>query len=108
MNQEAYDELPADLQAIIANAAEAVSVETLAQFDYFNALAFKNLTDEGVIFSQFPDDVTQALRVASAEVMKETGAANPAFAEVEASYNAFLADARKYASAMKAPSFLQR
>ncbi|MFT5894980.1 MAG: TRAP-type mannitol/chloroaromatic compound transport system substrate-binding protein [bacterium] len=108
VNQEAYDELPADLQAIIANAAEATSVETLAQFDYFNTLAFKKLTAEGVIFGQFPDDVTEALREASAEVMKETAAANPAFAEVEASYNAFLADARIYANAMKAPSFLQR
>lgn len=108
VNQDAYDELPADLQAIIANAAEATSVETLAQFDYYNTLAFKKLTEEGVIFGQFPDDVVDALRIATAQVMEETAKDNPAFAEVESSYNAYLADARIYAGAMKAPSLLQR
>lgn len=108
VNKEAYDGLPSDLQAVIANAAEATSVETLAQFDYFNALAFKALKDSGVIFGQFPDDVTEALRKTSAEVMAENAAANPAFAEVQASYNQFLALASEYAAAMKAPSFQQR
>ena len=32
-----------NLQAIIANAAEAASVETTAQFDYYNAVAMKKL-----------------------------------------------------------------
>lgn len=108
VNKEAFDGLPADLQAVIANAAEATSVETLAQFDYFNALAFKTLKDSGVIFGQFPDDVTEALRKASAEVMTENAAANPAFAEVQSSYNEFLSLASEYALAMKAPSFQQR
>lgn len=108
VNKEAYDGLPADLQAVIANAAEATSVETLAQFDYFNAVAFKQLKDEGVIFGEFPKDVIEALRNASAEVMTETAAANPRFAEVETSYNAFLELAREYAIAVKAPSFQQR
>lgn len=108
VNKEAYDGLPADLQAVIANAAEATSVETLAQFDYFNAVAFKQLKDDGVIFGEFPKDVIEALRTASAEVMAETAAANPRFAEVETSYNAFLKLAREYANAVKAPSFQQR
>ncbi|MEP3278869.1 MAG: TRAP transporter substrate-binding protein DctP [Stappiaceae bacterium] len=108
VNQEAYDSLPADLQAVIANAAEATSVEILAQFDYFNAVAFKKLKESGVVFGEFPKDVVDALREASAEVMVETGAANPAFVEVEESYNAFLALARDYAGAVKAPSFMQR
>lgn len=108
VNKDAYDGLPADLQAVIANAAEATSVEILAQFDYFNAVAFKQLKDKGVIFGKFPKDVVEALRKATGEVMAENAAANPDFAEVQASYNAFLALATDYAAAVKAPSFLQR
>lgn len=108
VNKDAYDSLPADLQAVIANAAEATSVEILSQFDYFNALAFQQLKEKGVIFGQFPDDVVAALRAASAEVMAENAAANPDFAKVQESYNAFLALATDYANAVKAPSFTQR
>lgn len=108
VNKDAYDSLPADLRAVIANAAEATSVETLSQFDYFNALAFQQLKEKGVIFGLFPDDVVAALRGASAEVMAENAAGNPDFAKVQESYNAFLVLATDYANAVKAPSFSQR
>ena len=108
VNKDAYDGLPSDLQAVIANAAEATSVEILAQFDYFNALAFKQMKDAGVIFGEFPKDVIEALRKASGEVMAENAAANPDFAEVQTSYNAFLELATDYATAVKSPSFRQR
>ncbi len=108
VNKDAYESLPADLQAIISAAAEATSSETVAQFDYFNALAFKQLKEKGVIFGTFPEDVTDALRVASAEVMAENAEANPDFARVQESYNATLVNAVSYGAAMKAPSLNQR
>ena len=108
VNKQAYDGLPKDLQAIIANAAEATSVETLAQFDYFNALAFKQLKGKGVIFGRFPDDVNAALKKAAAEVMQEEAAASADFARVMESYNASLANAVEYGDAMKKPMFAQR
>lgn len=108
VNKDAYNELSADLQAIIGYAAEATSAETLAQFDYFNAVAYASLKEDGVKFGPFPDDVIAALRTASEEVMQEQASANPQFAKVMESYNETLARARDYAAAMKAPSMTMR
>ena len=70
-NNEAFDELPADLQAICKNAADAAALESHAQFDYFNARAMTALKAEGVEFRAFPDDVVAAMRGAWAEVQDE-------------------------------------
>lgn len=108
VNQDAYDELPKDLQAIVANAAEATSVETLAQFDYFNTQAMTQLKDEGVEFREFPEDVVTALREATTVVMDDLAADSEDFNEVMQSYNAFLAPARDYANLMQGAMYRQR
>ncbi len=108
VNQDAYDELPADLQAIIKYAAEATSAATLAQFEYFNARAFAQLKEAGVEFRNFPDDVVAALREASVAVLDEQAEANPDFARTRESYDAYLALARDYAATVNAPSLMQR
>ncbi|POF29056.1 TRAP transporter substrate-binding protein [Roseibium marinum] len=108
VNKEAYDSLAPHLQAIIANAAEAASVETTAQFDYYNAVAMRKLKSEGITFTAFPQDVTAALKTAVAEVMAENAASNPSFAEVQKSYDAFLDLSRDYAVLMKAATYTQR
>ena len=108
VNKAAFDELPAHLQAIIQYAAEAASVETTAQFDYYNAVALKKLKEDGVTFTAFPEDVNAALKAAVSEVMAENAEANPTFAEVQESYNAFLELAKDYAVLMKAATFTQR
>ncbi len=108
VNQDAWDSLPPHLQAIISAAAEAAESASLAQFDYFNATAMRQLKEGGVTFAQFPDDVIAALKTASAEVMAENSAANPDFAKVEESYNAFLDLSKDYATAVKGPTFTQR
>jgi TRAP-type mannitol/chloroaromatic compound transport system substrate-binding protein len=108
VNKSAFEKLPPTLQAVIENAALATSVETLSQFEYFNALAMRQLSDQGVRFANFPADVTAALRKASAEVMAEQAAANPDFAKVMESYDGFLDLARDYALLVTAPTYLQR
>ena len=108
VNQAAYDGLPDDLKAVIANAAEAAAHETLSQFQYFNALAFGQLKEAGVRFLNFPPEVVAALRKASAEVMEEQAAANPAFAKVRESYDKALVMAREYAAVIDAPSLMER
>lgn len=108
VNQDAWGELPDDLKAVVANAADAALAENMAEFDFFNAQAFEQLGEAGVIFDTLPEDVTAALRAATAEVMAEQAAANPQFAEVMESYNATLARARAYGRAMKAPSMMMR
>ena len=108
VNQDAWDELPADLQGIIQAAALADASETTAQFEYFNAVAMQQLRDEGVEFRTFSDEILAALREASAEVMEEQAAANPDFARVWESHEAFLTVARTYSGAVNGPSLMQR
>ena len=108
VNADAWAELPAHLQAIIKNAAEAAEAESLAQFDYFNTQAFIQLQEQGVEFRAFPDDVVAALKTAAAEVLAENAAANPDFARVKESYDATLDRSRPYGLAVKAPVFSQR
>lgn len=108
VNQDAFNELPADLQAIVANAAEATSVETLAQFDYFNTQALGQLRTEGVEFLEFPEDVILALREASADVMIKLAEENEGFKTVMESYLAFLNPAVEYANLMQGAMYRQR
>ncbi|TYB82167.1 TRAP transporter substrate-binding protein [Maritimibacter fusiformis] len=108
VNKDAWDTLPAHLQAVIENAADAAAAESLAQFDYFNTVAMQQLMEQGVEFRAFPDDVVAALKTASAEVLDENAAANADFAAVKESYDAYLALARDYAMAVKVPTFTQR
>ncbi|PRY25127.1 TRAP-type mannitol/chloroaromatic compound transport system substrate-binding protein [Aliiruegeria haliotis] len=108
VNKDAWESLSPDLQAIIRNAAEAAESETIAQFEYFNAQAFKALQDSGVMFKTFPEEVLAALKTAVVEVLDEQAAANPDFARCLESYNAYLSVARPYSAAFSAPSMLQR
>jgi TRAP-type mannitol/chloroaromatic compound transport system substrate-binding protein len=108
VNKDAYDELPGDLQAIIANAAAATSVETLSQFNYFDAVSFQKLKDDGVVFGEFPEDVVEALKAATGEVMDENAADNPDFAKIRESYDAYLDLAKVYSSAYIGSTLRQR
>lgn len=108
VNKDAWDSLSPDLQAIIRNAAEAAEAETIAQFEYFNAQAFKALADSGVEFKTFSDEILAALKGAVDEVLTEQADANPDFAKCLESYNAYLEVARPYGAAFSAPSMLQR
>ncbi len=108
VNREAWDSLSADLQAVLRNAAEAAVTESVSQFTYFNAQAFRALQEDGVEFRSLPDEVLEALRPAVAEVLAEQATANPQFAQVMESYMAYLALARPFAQAFSAPSLAQR
>ncbi|MBK0327788.1 TRAP transporter substrate-binding protein [Rhodobacteraceae bacterium F11138] len=107
-NKDAWDELPADLQAICENASYAAALENHAQFDFFNAQAMASLREDGVDFRQFPDEVTVAAREAWGEVQDELTAENADVARVRESYDAYLANAREYAAAMALPMLAGR
>lgn len=108
VNRDAYDGLPEDLRAIIRYAAAAAHSENLAEFEFLNTQAFAQLKADGVRFLPLPADVLAALKDATAEVLDEQAEANPDFARVRESYDAFLAKAQDYGGAMTAPSMMQR
>jgi len=108
VNKDAFAELPKDLQVIVEEAARATSVETLAQFDYFNMQAFVKLQEKGVTFKEFPEDVVTALKGATVEVMADLAKDNAEFAKVQQSYDSFLATASQYANLFQGAVYRQR
>lgn len=108
VNKDAWESLPADLQAIIANAAEAASVETLGQFLYFDAHAFAKLKEQGVIFGEYPEDVVAGLKTATKDVLDENAAASADFARVRESYEAYLTLSKEFGGAYMGATLRQR
>ncbi|MGY6535660.1 MAG: TRAP transporter substrate-binding protein [Pararhodobacter sp.] len=98
-NRDAWNELPADLQAICEGAALQCAMETLGQFDYFNVTAMTQLQEAGVEFLAFPDDVVDAMRNAWNEVNDEQSAASDDYARVRESVEAFTSQAIPYSAA---------
>ncbi|GAC16936.1 TRAP transporter substrate-binding protein [Aliiglaciecola lipolytica] len=97
VNKSAFEALPDDLQAIIEVATRAVNQDMWDEYTAANNDAMRALVDtHGVDMRPLPDDVMAALRVASAEVMQEQSAADPTFAKIYASYNAFQQGVSKY------------
>lgn len=99
VNTEVWAGLADDLKAIVEAAALQASMETLGQFDYYNVGAMQQLTEAGVEFLAFPEDVVAAMKTAWAEVKEEQRAASADAARVLESYEAFEAGAIPYANA---------
>jgi TRAP-type mannitol/chloroaromatic compound transport system substrate-binding protein len=90
INQRAWDSLPADLQAIISNAAMAENVRMLSEMEQKNMAALQQLKDrEGVQIHRFPDDVLAKLKTLTNETLAEEAANNPKFKHVYDAYQAF-------------------
>ena len=72
INQDAWNSLPADLQAIVRFACQAAVMDTLSDFTYNNGVALKSLLDDhNVKLRKFPDEVLQFLRSISEDLMLE-------------------------------------
>jgi len=90
INQEAWDSLPADLQAIVRVACQAAVMDNLSDFTYNNGIALKKLIDEhGVELRRFPDEVLNHLGAISIEVMRELAAENELTGRIYASFQAY-------------------
>ncbi|WP_246840596.1 TRAP transporter substrate-binding protein [Lacimicrobium sp. SS2-24] len=97
VNEEAYQSLPEDLQAIIEVATRAVNQDMLDEYTARNNEALQALQDKhGVKVLPLPEDVMQALKRASAEVMQEQAQADPQFARIYASYQEFQKNVSRY------------
>ncbi len=73
VNSEAFDELPADLQAIVKRAAGDEAFRMLCEMTYGNAEALGVLLNKyNVELRKFPDEVYAAMLKAGADVARET------------------------------------
>lgn len=92
VNLDAWNALPADLQAIVSTACAATSHTLLAEMTARNQAALKTLVEEhGVQLRPFPPEVLAALRAAAETLVEEAASADPFSARVVASYRAFRA-----------------
>ncbi|WP_277373323.1 TRAP transporter substrate-binding protein [Pseudomonas sp. AA-38] len=93
VNQKAFDALPADLQAIVTEAARAATLDMMDDYVFNNAKALQNLKQEGVQLKRLPDDVLQAMRKESEAVLSSLAAQNDLNGRIWASQKAFLEQA---------------
>jgi TRAP-type mannitol/chloroaromatic compound transport system substrate-binding protein len=91
INQQALDSLPADLQAILSEAARAASQDMLDDYVYHNALALDELQQQGTLLKRFPDVVLDALQRESEVVLGELAAQSELNGRIWASMKAFQA-----------------
>jgi TRAP-type mannitol/chloroaromatic compound transport system substrate-binding protein len=93
VNSKAWEGLGPDLQKAIETAAAASNTWMLAQFETKNLEALRRLKEEHhVQVYPFPDDVMQALRGLTREVLEEEAVKDPQFKQVFDAYQAFMAD----------------
>jgi TRAP-type mannitol/chloroaromatic compound transport system substrate-binding protein len=97
VNQQSFEALPADLQAIVTYAARAANQDMLDEFTARNNAALQELVKvHGVQLRRLPDEVLLALWRSSEEVMQQLVASDPMAAKVYASFKSFYDGARAY------------
>jgi len=97
INQDAWDSLPADLQAIVEAACLAMDTEVPAEFTARNATALQTMLDEhGVELRRLPDDVLARLRELSVEVVDEMAGDDPLAQKIVDSYRQFAETVRAH------------
>lgn len=90
INQDAWNSLPADLQAIVRVACQAAVMDMLSDFTYNNGVALKKLLDEHKVeLRRFPKDVLDHLGGISDEVMREMAAEDELMGRIYASFQAY-------------------
>jgi TRAP-type mannitol/chloroaromatic compound transport system substrate-binding protein len=90
INQRAWDSLPADLQAIVSNAAMAENLRMFSEMEQKNLSALQELKDRAnVQIQRFPDDVLAKLRTLTDETLAEEAANDPKFKRIYEAYQSF-------------------
>ncbi|MGJ8669120.1 MAG: TRAP transporter substrate-binding protein [Oceanococcus sp.] len=90
VNQDAWNELPEDLQAIVRIAAQATNQHMLSEYTARNQVALETLVNEhGVQVHAFPNDVITRLQAITKEVLEQLAADDPFAGKVYVSYSKY-------------------
>ncbi|MEO0423623.1 MAG: TRAP transporter substrate-binding protein DctP [Pseudomonadota bacterium] len=90
VNRQVWEELPADLQAIVQVASQAANTQMLSEYTAFNGPALAALKDEhGIDVRPYPDDVIDRMRTLSREVLEDLASSDDDFGRIYRSYAAF-------------------
>ncbi|MFV0302182.1 MAG: TRAP transporter substrate-binding protein [Paracoccus sp. (in: a-proteobacteria)] len=89
VGEKAWNDLPADLQAVFTVACNEQSRNMLARYDALNPVALRNLIAEGAKVSYFPRDLMDAAYAAAQELWVELSDSSPQFAKIYPQWKAF-------------------
>ena len=97
VNKQAWESLPADLQAILRSACDALDAEVPAEFIARNSEALQAMIrEDGVELRRLPDDVLDRLRELSKEVVAEMADSDPLAKRIVESYTNFAESVMTY------------
>ena len=97
INQQAFDDLPVDLQSIVELAAMAANQNMLSEFTANNQRALDTLINQHQVqLRKFPDEVLQEFKAYSAEVLLELSQQSELSAEIYQSYTSFAAQTKNW------------
>ena len=97
INKDAWNALPADLQAVVDMACAAVNVQMTAEFTARNAEQLAVLEEESSVeLREFPPEVLKQLRVWTDELVAELVAKDPEAAKIFASFDAYRVKAQRW------------
>jgi TRAP-type mannitol/chloroaromatic compound transport system substrate-binding protein len=97
VNQRAFDTLPEDLQAVVETCCAAVNDLMLADYTAQNQRALKTLVEEhGVELRRLPDEVLDALKAASGEVLEASAGRDPLARRIRDSVRGFAAEVAQW------------
>lgn len=97
VNEEAYNALPADLQAIVDIATRAVNQDMHDEYTARNNNAMQQLINKhNVDVRPLPNDVLEALKQATTNVLAEKASEDADFARIYASYKEFYDGVKQY------------
>ena len=91
VNKDAWNSLPADLQAIVSSVCQAITTDMAAEYTHGNAMSLQQLKkDPNIEIREFPAEVIALLRTLAQEVVDELMATDPAFAKIGKAYFDYL------------------
>ena len=97
VNQDAFDQLPQDLQAIVEGAARATNQDMLDEFTARNNQSLTTLlTEHPTKLRPLPDDVLDVLYINAVSALERLKADDPMAQKIAESYEEFLEGVRRY------------
>jgi TRAP-type mannitol/chloroaromatic compound transport system substrate-binding protein len=89
VHQRAWDELPSEYKAALTAAAAEANVHMMARYDAQNPPALGRLLTAGITLRRFPQDIMDAAREQSFNLMEEQASGNEGYGRVFDSFKSF-------------------
>ncbi len=89
INQDAFQQLPANYQSLLQTAARAANVEMLAEYDYKNPPAIARLAAQGAQLRTFSPEIMEICFKTSQDLYAEISGKNAAFKKIYDSMAAY-------------------